>query len=155
MSKILLILMVLGLFNFAQATDEFESEENASRYSREQTPLNRPATVVVRKNLQTGEVEFATVKESIEKSEGDIDKKLSSLEFSSNDNGQMIGDIDEIDQDNETSSWYFYFYSQPNYSYYPAFYSYRSNYAYGYTPYRISSPYYYRSYNNYGYRCFY
>ncbi len=130
----------------AQA-NELDSE---AKVTNEQVALSKdlPATLVVRTNQATGEVEVMHSAMKLEASAA-TQAAVGQAAFVKADASQVASG--ELDNDSSRSSWYFCWnnrYSYPQYNYYGYSYSYNHYYSYNYSGYNYS---YYRWNYGYGY----
>lgn len=152
-----LILSVFMLFGVAQVqADELDNEKQVTNIADRTKDL--PATLIVRKNEKTGEVEVAHLKQEV--IEQNLDKAVSdevSFTLVATDKIYSENNFGELDSDNSRESWYFYFgYTwnnfYPTYNYYGSYYQYYSYYTYRNAGYAYS---YYRPYYRSYYRPYY
>ena len=122
-------LFATSLVGAAAQASELDSE---AKVTNEQVALAKdlPATLVIRKNEATGEVQVMHSAAKLEASPATL-AEVANGNFVKADAAQAA--TGELDQDSSRSSWYYcwnYGYNYPQYNYYG--YSYNYNYYYGY-----------------------
>lgn len=158
MKFILPALIVMGA-SFAYAS-ELDNEKQITNVMERAKDL--PATLIMRKNEKTGQVEVAHLKQTVGEAQL-TEKEAMEMAFTSVAENQTYKqeNFSELDSDNSRESWYFYYgygygynynygYSwygyYPTYNYYGAYYPYYPYYNYNYGGYAY---YYYRPYWGY------
>lgn len=148
MRSALAVLMMALLAGFSAHAGELDNEKSVTN-EQIQLAQDLPATLVIRVNESTKEVEVLHSKDRLATDEATKNTVVNSGEFKKMDvKGQMTGS--ELDQDSSRSSWYFcwptYNYYYPTYYYYGYQYNYSNYYWYNWGGYS----YYYYGWGSYG-----
>jgi hypothetical protein len=158
MKTLIALAMVLST-SAAWAQSELDNE--AQLKNRMERPANLPATIILRVNEKTKEVQVVHMKNEVAADKAQA-AEVSKLAFQnvSAEKKYAQSEFPELDQDRAVESWYFWYgytpyayygwnsYYYPYYSYYGTPYAYYPYYNYNYYGYNY---YYYRPYYGYGY----
>ncbi len=127
----LLVTVALLLTTPLAFADELDNEKSVTNVTQRAKDL--PATLIMRTNNETGEVEVAHLKEALAEKEMSV-QDATQIAFTKINAEQSYSatQFNELDNESSRVSWYFY-------------------YGYGYYPYSYGYSYYYPTYNYYGY----